>query len=190
MSPTVQGGCHLIAILAEGLPNRVRELAVRSSILGDLRAAIADRRHPGLVPAVRRSHTPRQRFAKLTVIDVVGQILFALEVLKSRSRFLENEPPLARLTQNVPGVVLPPLQLVGIDARRIIEHHPRLIVRLPEASAVPLFERIDVRDSIPPGVATSHSARPAVAKARRSVSRAKLAAKLTATAGSKKRRKE
>jgi hypothetical protein len=85
------------------------------------------------------------------VLDLVRQILFALEVLKSRSRFLENELPLARLTQNVPGVVLPSLQLVGIDARRIIEHHPRLIVRLPEASAVPLFERIDVRDSIPAG---------------------------------------
>jgi len=85
------------------------------------------------------------------VLGVVVQVLFAVEILDPRSRFLEDEPPLPCLTQNVSWVVLPPLELVSIDTGRIIDDHARLSVSLPEASTVSLFERIDVGDSIASG---------------------------------------
>jgi hypothetical protein len=70
-------------------------------------------------------------------------------------------------------------ELVSIETGRIIEDHTRLIVNLPEASAVPLFEWIDMRS--PPGVAFSRSARPAVARAGRSVRSGKPTGKIIAT---------
>jgi hypothetical protein len=83
--------------------------------------------------------------------DFAAQLLLALEVVHLFRGFLKGEQPASCLPENVVWVVLPPFELLNEDAGRTIEHYAWGVISLSKASPVPLFERVDMGNSVSAG---------------------------------------